>query len=315
RELARRDRSAHRPTVELYSPTADGFEGQPRAPQILWHGADEDGGPLYCLVQYSSGPHPWGEGDWQTLATDWTDERLVVNLDELPGGPEAGVRIYVSDGFNTALAWSPRLAVADKAPDVRIIAPAELATLQERERIVLRGSAWDPEQGALPPERLQWSSSRDGVLGTGHRLEVPSLSAGVHELTLLVTDDAGHGASDAITVHVNPHINSQPVAHAGTDRAGFVGVELMLDGGASYDLDGDALAFSWTLASKPQGSLARLADADGAHPRLLPDLTGAYEIALTVHDRQLASRADRVRLTVSEPLPPLCLPLVLQGGR
>ena len=52
------------------------------------------------------------------------------------------------------------------------------------------GYAYDLEDGILKGIALQWSSSLDGVLGSGTEL-MTLLSAGMHAITLTATDSDG----------------------------------------------------------------------------------------------------------------------------
>ena len=62
--------------------------------------------------------------------------------------------------------------------------------------VVLEGTAYDPEDGTLDGASLTWTSSVDGLLGTG-RTMVTDLSPGVHSIALAAED------SDANTISRN----------------------------------------------------------------------------------------------------------------
>jgi hypothetical protein len=66
----------------------------------------------------------------------------------------------------------------------------------------LEAEAYDIDLGTMPDELISWSSSRDGVLGTGAQLSVATLSVGVHTITVTVTDGAGGTAADSVQVTV-----------------------------------------------------------------------------------------------------------------
>src|SRR5690554_5814998 len=80
--------------------------------------------------------------------------------------------------------------------------------------------------------------------------------------------------------------NNPPNAYAGPDRRGgiFPGDTIILDGSTSSDLDGDPLTFFWEIVGKPVGSMAALADFQSPTAQLWVDLTGEYEVQLTVTD-------------------------------
>jgi len=94
-----------------------------------------------------------------------------------------------------------------------------------------------------------------------------------------------------------PAINTAPVANAGSSQSVPKGIALMLDGSASSDVEYDFLSYQWTLAQKPNGSLAQLSGATTVNPILTPDLEGSYVIGLVVSDGRLSGSAASITLT------------------
>jgi hypothetical protein len=76
------------------------------------------------------------------------------------------------------------------------------------------------------------------------------------------------------------------------------GTTVSLDGSASSDLDGDTLAFAWTVDAAPTGSTASPSNATQAVAALHVDLPGTYDLTLTVSDGRLEDTAS-VRLEVA----------------
>jgi len=107
-----------------------------------------------------------------------------------------------------------------------------------------------------------------------------------------------------ITLEIVPAWNAVPVADAGADQDVTVGAECTLDGSNSYDPDGDLIAYSWTIMSKPAGSGSELDDPSSVTPSFIPDISGAYEIALTVNDGHQDSAPDEVVVTAFPPNAP-----------
>ncbi len=79
--------------------------------------------------------------------------------------------------------------------------------------------------------------------------------AGDYVFELQVTDSAGAVAKDRVTFSTN---NVPPVAQTSKDLTVPVGQMVSLDAARSYDLDGDVLAYQWTLVEKPKNSSTRL---------------------------------------------------------
>jgi len=73
-----------------------------------------------------------------------------------------------------------------------------------------------------------------------------------------------------------------------------VGTTVNLDGTDSADVDGDALAYSWTFTSAPLGSTSTLLNANTATPSFTPTVSGDYTVQLIVNDGTINSQADTV---------------------
>lgn len=97
-----------------------------------------------------------------------------------------------------------------------------------------------------------------------------------------------------------PDPNEPPLAFAGEDLLGVVAQEIELDGSGSYDPDGDALEFDWTMTSRPVGSSATLINASRTNPSFYADREGAYVITLAVSDG-LDVATDQVQVLVEAP--------------
>ncbi|HOC94344.1 MAG TPA: carboxypeptidase regulatory-like domain-containing protein, partial [bacterium] len=85
------------------------------------------------------------------------------------------------------------------------------------------------------------------------------------------TADAGHDAKTfAVTVHTYGNNSYTPHDYFHT-----------LDGGASYDPDGDMIAFSWEQVSGPE---VEISDSSASAPSFIPKVTGTYTFKLVVND-------------------------------
>ena len=119
-------------------------------------------------------------------------------------------------------------------------------------------------------------------------------------ISLVVTD--AHGAAslpDQVGVST---VNSNPVANAGPDQTVPVGLVATLDGSASTDVDGDALSYSWSFVTRPVGSSASLSNASAVKPTFTVDMSGQFQLRLTVSDG-VGSSTDDVLITTSNTAP------------
>jgi len=121
--------------------------------------------------------------------------------------------------------------------------------------------------------------------------------AGTYRIHLVVTD--AQGLSSVADEVVVSSLNQAPTAEAGPSRLVFLGSALTLDGRASFDPDGDALQFSWSITSAPAGSSASLTGANTATPAFTPNAAGTYVVTLSVTDGYGGAVLDTVEVVVA----------------
>jgi hypothetical protein len=120
---------------------------------------------------------------------------------------------------------------------------------------------------------------------------------GDYAVQLVVTDSLAAPSEPSVVIVST--INSAPVADAGPDQfIASAGTLVQLDGNQSYDPDGDAINYSWAIATKPDGSIAALSDPTLVNPTFVADFLGTYVIELFVTDTWgLESIPDEVWVT------------------
>ncbi len=158
------------------------------------------------------------------------------------------------------------------------------------ETVTLDGSASSDTDGTIVS--YAWSEGGIGI-GSGVTLANASFGLGVHSISLTVTDNNGATATDSLVITVNP--NQAPVANAGADQVvadtDSSGAETVtLDGGASSDVDGAIVSFTWREGATLLGTSALLAT---------PLSVGDHTLTLTVVDNAGASNSDTVLVTVN----------------
>ena len=155
-----------------------------------------------------------------------------------------------------------------------------------------RGESIDAEDGNLSGASLVWSSSIDGVLGTGVTYSSASLSAGTHIITLTGTDSQGLSSSATASIFINlwptanissPATNSQFV---NTDNITFTG-------SATDPEDGNLSGTSLRWSSSIDGNL-------GTGQSLTTNLSvGIHLITLSAADSKNAIDQAKIIVTVS----------------
>jgi hypothetical protein len=177
--------------------------------------------------------------------------------------------------------------VANAGPDQSGFVAAEIR---------LDGSASNDPDGLPSPLSFAWAQTAGpAVTLAGADTAQPSFTPtalGTYEFRLLVSDGAAQ-AEDAVAVTI---VNRPPVASAGPDQMGFVGVEVVLDGSASSDPDDvpSPLSFSWT---QTDGPTVVLTGADSTQARFTPSELGTYAFRLVVSDGA-AQADDSITVTI-----------------
>jgi hypothetical protein len=203
------------------------------------------------------------------------------------------VQLVVNDTTDNSAPATVTITAVNAKP---VAAVPEAQTVLHGVALTLSGAeSSDPD---ADPLTFTWTIAEkpEGATGTlaDAELETSTFTPdlpGEWVLQLVVND--GFEASEPATVTVTA-TNTKPVAAAGTDRALSPGKAVVLDGSASEDADDDELSFQWTLASKPEGSAARLEGDTTATPRFTADVRGLYTVSLVVNDGFESSVEDTI---------------------
>ena len=123
---------------------------------------------------------------------------------------------------------------------------------------------------------------------------------GVYVIGLVVGDGKAYSTQASVTVTAALD-NVAPVANAGDDVSTVVGTAVALSGALSSDANDNALTYSWTLVSRPAGSVAAPVNPSSATAMLTPDVAGVYVVQLVVSDGTLSSAPDNVVVTAGDP--------------
>ncbi len=196
-------RSAAAPSVRFTAPV--GVQASPLV-HVAWEASDADGDALTYFLRYS----PDGER-MVPVATSTSVAFADVDVSQLPR-LRAGVgffELFASDGLNTTVVRSEPLQPGESwagslgnAPWVEIYHPDHGFTFRKGASVVLHSSGWDIEDRALTGGSIVWTSSLDGVIGTGRLLAVNDLSVGLHVITVTATDSDLQTVSDAHTINI-----------------------------------------------------------------------------------------------------------------
>jgi hypothetical protein len=123
---------------------------------------------------------------------------------------------------------------------------------------------------------------------------------GRYGVTLVVSDgteDSPPAFTEIIAINLQVKTHP-PVANAGPDGVGELGKPVTLEGRGSYDIDGDALTYSWRRVSGPADSPV---PASSATPTFRATAAGTVVMGLTVSDGRVTSSEDLVTIEIDDP--------------
>lgn len=180
---------------------------------LRWAASDPDGDPVTTTLLYT------GDGEhWRTVGTGPATGALQVRLADLPDGDRPAFRLIAFDGWwsREARTGAPELAGAWNPPrvsvDVAVPTRYPLGAL-----VRLSADPFDAEDRRLPGTAVAWSSSIDGVLGTGTELGTRELSPGEHVITASATDSDGLTGSVSFALTIDGSV-SAPLVPPGLER-------------------------------------------------------------------------------------------------
>lgn len=96
-----------------------------------------------------------------------------------------------------------------------------------------------------------------------------------------------------------PAVVPVATAHAGAGQSVLSGATVALDASASAAAGG-TLTYTWTLASKPDGSSAALSNASAVNASFVPDQVGTYVANVVVSDGTVTSGAASVSISAAQ---------------
>ena len=196
--------SATPPQVDVDVPTSETpLTGDQN---LTWQASDGDGDPLRYYLFYS----PHDGHDWLPVGADLSEPSLTVNTDQLPGCDNCRLRVLASDGHHTsAVTSSNHFSVANKPPQVAILAPYDGIQLGAWQPLKLSAFSYDLEDGILRGDQLVWHSDQAGEMGHGAQIMLPYLSPGRHQITVTAQDSRDLTEKAIVTVDVGENISSE----------------------------------------------------------------------------------------------------------
>lgn len=252
------------PTVTATSP--DTGEQLPSSGDVTvqWSSSDVDGDALTYTVLY----RPAADAPWAVLASGIDASSLTVDAAGLAGSTNGTIRVVAHDGFFTGSDEVTGLRVPGKPPVVTIDAPADGSVSTVEQSVLLTGYAQTVGAVDLPDSAFVWSSDRDGTLGTGPAVLAGSLTVGVHEVTLRVTDLDGRVGEATVTIDVRAAGGTPSMLAVSFDELGFTGTPTSQPDPQGFEIyDPAGASLEWTATS--DNPAVTLSAATGTTPAMV----------------------------------------------
>lgn len=196
-DLASRTLSLSSPIVRLLEP--NGSETLTGLSSVRWEASDADADSLTYGLFYSA-----DRSEWVPIALGLAETSFRWNTDFWAGSTNGRVMVVANDGANEGTDLSDAsFTVRRKPPQVSITSPPNGSILSSGQAVLLRGSAYDFEDGQLSGTNLTFTSDVNEILGQGSELLVTNLSDGVHNLSLIARDKEGNSSVDSVTITVS----------------------------------------------------------------------------------------------------------------
>jgi hypothetical protein len=126
-----------------------------------------------------------------------TSDQMLVSAWIAAGAPSA-----TNPGMNCnpmMTTSSSSTGAGPQDPVAQIFHPSDNEKRSASKPVPFIGKAIDPQEGELPGNKLTWTSSIDGVLGTGKMFD-KTLKVGTHKITLEAIDSQNNKGSTSITL-------------------------------------------------------------------------------------------------------------------
>lgn len=206
--------------------------------------------------------------------------------------------------WGTLLAWKPNATLTIEytqatanPPALNILAPASGSTVLQADPVTFEATASDVEDGDLTAA-IQWTSSKNGPIGSGGSFVTNTLSAGSHVITATVVDADGNTASKTINLSVQSTANTPPTISVLAPAEGSMftkGTAINFQAIASDAEDGDRTSnIQWT--SNLNGTIGT-----GGSFSSSTLLVGTHQIVATVHDTAGNLASALVNVVVQAP--------------
>ncbi|MCX7957557.1 MAG: PKD domain-containing protein, partial [Deltaproteobacteria bacterium] len=250
---------------------------------------------LYYTVKWEQlGGTPVGVADWEQLSISFKAPDVPQEI-EFKFTADDHMGTVSSDTVKVTVIPANREPVANAGKDQQVVYGS---------KVILSGlMSFDPDLGDKLTYKWTQVSGKSVEITDGNTA-VASFVAPEEDAELVfkltVTDSFGLFSSDETVVLVRSGANRPPVANAGPDQTVRISSTVYLNGGLSYDEDGDALVYEWIQKS---GTVTTVYDSNSVVANFkAPSAEAKMEFILIVYDGKAYSEPDVVVVNVKDVL-------------
>ncbi|MEO5814465.1 MAG: PKD domain-containing protein [Gemmatimonadaceae bacterium] len=252
-----------------------------------------------CVLTVCSFDASSSTSSWATPSYQWTFGDASSGSGKTPTHTYAAAGTYtvtltITDPNGTSTRTST--VVINHAPTAAITTPANNASFVQGTSVAFTGTGTDLEDGALSGASLVWTSSRDGVIGTGASVATTALTAGSHVVTLTAKDAQNATATATLTITITA--NQAPTASIATptNNAVFLlGATVAFNGAGNDVEDGTLTGASLVWTSSINGQIGT-----GASVASSTLSGGTHTITLTSKDSRGATGVASISVTINQ---------------
>lgn len=174
------------PTIQIVAPTTGATFESGQSVQLSGNAQDRVDGNLSAGIEWSSSlDGPLGTGATLTVTSLRAGSHVIT--------------AKVTDSSATVATATVTIAVEIIPPNLSVYSPQDGRSYELGTAVSFSAQAYDTADGDLTAG-IQWSSDRDGPLGTGGSFTSSTLTAGTHVITARVRDSSGAEASQTRTI-------------------------------------------------------------------------------------------------------------------
>jgi hypothetical protein len=208
------------------------------------------------------------------------------------------ITLTATDSDGAVHSASITILVGNVPPTPSITYPEDRSEYDVDDFIVFNGMATDPEDGNLSGASLTWTSSKDGVIGSGTSFTSNTISEGTHVITLTATDSEGAARSDSIVITIG---NSFPIANITNpeDESEYeVNDSIVFNGTGNDSEDGTLTGNALVWTSSKDGTIGYGTSFTNSSLS-----EGSHIVTLTVTDLDGASHSVSINIVVGNTPP------------